>query len=120
MNKYELYLILDPLLAESQLQDSLLKVESILSVEGGIVDKKLSYGIRKLAYPIRKRSSGACELFHFSSAPNLIQRINKELSRDERFIRFLITKLDKHAIAYNLQKGNQEKESRESEQSDLH
>ena len=60
--------------------------------------------MRKLAYPIQKKSTGFYHLIEFKADGNILADVETELKRDERILRFLTVKLDKHAIAYNEKK----------------
>lgn len=55
-------------------------------------------------------SSGFYQLFEFKAEGNVIENLETELKRDERVIRFLTVKLDKHAIAYNEKKRSKKAE----------
>jgi len=57
--------------------------------------------MRKLAYPIQKKSTGFYHLIEFRSEGNLISDLEITFKRDERVLRFLTVKLEKHAVAYN-------------------
>ena len=60
--------------------------------------------MRKLAYPIQKKSTGFYQLIEYKAEGELIADVETEFRRDERVLRFLTVKLDKHAIAYNEKK----------------
>jgi small subunit ribosomal protein S6 len=57
--------------------------------------------LRKLAYPIQKKTTGYYHLTEFKAPGELINKLEVELRRDERVLRFLTIALDKHAVAYN-------------------
>ena len=57
-------------------------------------------GLRKLAYPIQNKKSGFYHLFEFQIDGEAIQGLEVEFRRDERFMRYLTVKLDKHAVAW--------------------
>ena len=59
-----------------------------------------NWGMRKLAYPINKKSSGFYQLFEYQADPSLIAELEVKFKRDERIMRFLTVKLDKHAVAW--------------------
>jgi small subunit ribosomal protein S6 len=62
------------------------------------------WGLRKLAYPIQKKSSGFYHLMEYRADGDTIKELEVAFKRDERVIRFLTVRLDKHAIAYNEKK----------------
>ncbi|MGN0032521.1 MAG: 30S ribosomal protein S6 [Candidatus Limimorpha sp.] len=104
MNQYETVFILTPVLSEEQMKEAVAKFETILTNNGAEIVFKDFWGMRKLAYPIQKKSSGFYQLIEYKAEGNVIDTIETELKRDERVIRFLTVKLDKHAIAYNEKK----------------
>lgn len=101
MNTYETVFIASPLLAESALADVLGKFQGLLTENGATVEHTEQWGLRKLAYPIQKKSTGYYFLLQFSSEDGkIIDTIETAYRRDERVIRFLTFRLDKHAIEY--------------------
>ena len=56
--------------------------------------------LKKLAYPIQHKKSGFYHLFEFQAPGEVIAPYELEFRRDERIMRFLTVKLDKHAIAW--------------------
>jgi small subunit ribosomal protein S6 len=61
---------------------------------------KENWGLKKLAYPIQHKKSGFYHLFEFQVAGDVIDGYELEFRRDERVMRYLTVKLDKHAIAW--------------------
>jgi small subunit ribosomal protein S6 len=59
-------------------------------------------GLRQLAYPINKRTSGVYYCIEFTSQLGaIIAKLELALRRDERIIRHLSVKLDKYGVKYN-------------------
>ena len=104
MNQYETVFIVTPVLSEDQMKEAVKKYEDYLTGTGAEIVYEESWGMRKLAYPIQKKSTGFYHLIEYKAEGNVIADIETELKRDERVIRFLTVKLDKHAIAYNEKK----------------
>ena len=103
-NQYETVFILTPVLSEDQIKETVDKFRQfILDNEGEMVWEE-SWGIRKLAYQIRHKTTGYYHLFEYKAAPELIEKLETQLSRDERVMRYLTVKLDKNAIAHNEEK----------------
>ena len=57
-------------------------------------------GTKKLAYPIQNKKSGFYHLFEYTVDGAAINPLEVEFRRDERVMRYLTVKLDKHAIAW--------------------
>ena len=100
MNNYETVLILNPVLSEEQVKDSMDKFKSLLSSNGAECVFEDLWGLKKLKYSIQNRKTGFYVLFQFRANPNTIASLEVELKRDERIMRFLTVKLDKHALAF--------------------
>ena len=58
-------------------------------------------GFEKISVPNSKKTTGYYHLTEFKAPGELINKLEVELRRDERVLRFLTIALDKHAIAYN-------------------
>ena len=101
LNQYEVVFIMTPVLSEEQMMDTVTKFKNILSAAGGseIVHEN-NWGLRKLAYPIQKKNTGFYYLVEFKAEGELIGKLETEFKRDERVLRFLTVKMDKHSIAY--------------------
>jgi small subunit ribosomal protein S6 len=75
-----------------------------------------SWGLRKLAYPIQKKSTGFYHLVEFRADPTIIRDFEVMFKRDEKILRFLTVALDKHSIAYNEKKRNKAKTEKQKEE----
>ncbi|MDF0716228.1 30S ribosomal protein S6 [Muricauda sp. 334s03] len=100
MNHYETVFILNPVLSETQIEETVKKFEDFLIKNGAKMVSKEDWGLKKLAYPIQHKKSGFYHLFEFQVPGEAIGPYELELRRDERVMRFLTVKLDKHAIAW--------------------
>lgn len=100
MNHYETVFILNPVLSETQIKEAVEKFENFLTAKGAEFVSKENWGLKKLAYPIQNKKSGFYHLFEFKVAGEVISSFELEFKRDERVMRFLTVKLDKHAVAW--------------------
>ncbi|UOB17181.1 30S ribosomal protein S6 [Abyssalbus ytuae] len=100
MNHYETVFILNPVLSEAQIKETVKKFEDFLISKGAEFVSKEDWGLKKLAYPIQNKKSGFYHLFEFKVAGEAIDPFEVEFRRDERVMRYLTVKLDKHAIAW--------------------
>jgi small subunit ribosomal protein S6 len=66
--------------------------------------------MKKLAYPIQKKSTGFYQLFEFKADPAFIAKLETEFRRDEKVIRFMTVKLDKFAVEYSSKRKRLQKE----------
>lgn len=74
-----------------------------------------NWGMKKLAYPIQKKSTGFYQLFEFKADPAFIAKLETEFRRDEKVIRFMTVKLDKFAVEYSNKRKRLQKEKTEKE-----
>ena len=101
LNHYEAVFILTPVLSDVQSTEAVDKFRSVITENGGEIVNAEKWGLRKLAYPIQKKSTGFYNLFDFKVGPEVIAKLELAFRRDERVLRFLSFRLDKHAIAYS-------------------
>jgi small subunit ribosomal protein S6 len=100
LHDYETVFILNPVLSEDQTKDAVAKFKKLITDNGGQIVHEDNWGLRKFAYPIKKKSSGYYTVLHFQAAPNFIKGFETEYRRDERVLRSLVVSLDKHAVTY--------------------
>lgn len=100
MNSYETVFILTPVLSEEQAKEAVQAFESKISSLSGKVSHSESWGLRKLAYPIQKKSTGFYFLTEFAAPGEAISELEVMFKRDERVMRFLTVKMDKDHLAY--------------------
>ena len=101
MKNYETVFILNPVLSEDQAKDTVDKFVKVLKKANADVLNIENWGLKKMAYPINKKSTGFYNLIEFKADAAVIDTLETEYRRDESIMRFLTTVLDKHAIVYN-------------------
>ena len=100
MNHYETVFILNPVLSEDQIKEAVKKFAAIITDKGGKFVNQEDWGLKKLAYPIQNKKSGFYHLFEYTVDGAAINPLEVEFRRDERVMRYLTVKLDKHSIAW--------------------
>ena len=100
MNCYETVFILTPVLSDDQMKEAVEKLKGILTQNGAEIVNEELWGLKKLAYPIQKKSTGFYVLFEFKGEPTIVKKLETAYRRDERVIRFLTFRLDKYAQEY--------------------
>ena len=113
--QYETVIVLTPVLLQEQVEEAVAKYRKFLSDNGAVIVHENNWGLRKLAYPIQKKSTGFYFLFEFQADPTMIAKMEIEYKRDERIMRFLTIALDKHAIAYNERKRKNASQKKQEE-----
>ena len=100
MNNYETVFILTPVLSDAQMKEAVEKIKGILTSQKAEIVNEENWGLRKLAYPINKKSTGFYQLIEFKAEPTVIDVLETQFRRDERVIRFLTFRQDKFAAEY--------------------
>lgn len=100
VNQYETVFIMTPVLSEDQMKETVQKFEKILTDKGAEIVHQENWGLRKLEYPIQKKTSGFYQLIEFKAEPTVVADLELQYRRDERIMRFLTVSMDKYAIAY--------------------
>jgi len=113
MNHYETVFIATPVLSEAQMKEAVEKFLGILKDGGAEIVHEENWGLKKLAYPIQKKSTGFYYLVEFKAEGNVIQKLETEYRRDERIIRFLTFKMDKYAVEYSIKKRSKKEAKKE-------
>ncbi len=99
-NHYETVFIVTPVLSAEQAKETVEKFKKLMLDAGAEMKNEEHWGLKKLAYPIQKKSTGFYQLFQFEVEGDFIAKLELAFKRDERIMRFLTVKLDKHAVAY--------------------
>ena len=99
-NQYETVFILTPVLSEQQMTETVEKFKAWLTEKGAELLNEENWGMKKMAYPIQKKSTGFYTLLEFKAEPEVIERLEVAYRRDERVLRYLTVKLDKYAAQY--------------------
>jgi small subunit ribosomal protein S6 len=100
MYQYETVFILTPVLSEEQAKEAVGKFRKILKDLNANIVHEESWGLRKLAYQIQKKSTGYYHLFEFIGTGDTVANLELAFKRDERVMRFMTIALDKHGVAY--------------------
>jgi small subunit ribosomal protein S6 len=100
MNHYETVFILNPVLSEVQVKETVSKFEDYLTSKGATMVSKEDWGLKKMAYEIQNKKSGFYHLFEFTVAGEVLKGFETEFRRDERVMRFLTVSLEKEAISW--------------------
>ena len=104
LNQYETVFIATPVLSESQMKEAVSKFKKVITDNKGEIVYEEDWGLKKLAYPIQKKSTGFYHLIEFKAESDLIAKLETEFRRDERIIRFLLVGLDKYAVEWATKK----------------
>ena len=100
MNQYETVFILTPVLSDEQMKETVAKFTKLLKDNGAEILNEETWGLKKMAYAIQKKSTGFYCLLEFKAEPTIVNTLETGYRRDEKVIRFITVKLDKYAALY--------------------
>ena len=90
MTKYEFVYILDPSLDEAAANANFDKYMKLVKEQGGEVTHQESWGRKKLAYEIDKKTEGTYFYARFKADRTALTEVNRQLRYDEDVMRTLI------------------------------
>lgn len=100
MNQYEAVFIMNPVLSAEQVRETVEKFKGLIESKEGKVLQEEDWGLKKMAYPIQHKRSGFYHLMEFEAPGEIIAPLEVEMKRDERIMRFLTMKMDKHHVEF--------------------
>ena len=92
---------MNPVLSEEQMRETVQKFTKLLKDRKAKIVAEENWGLKKMAYSIQKKKTGFYYLIEFTT-DNIELNNNLEVAykREERVMRWLTVKLDKHAVTY--------------------
>ena len=115
-SQYETVFIATPVLSEIQMKEAVQKFKKVITDNEGVIIHEENWGLKKLAYPIQKKSTGFYYLIEFSGTGELIDKLEVQYRRDERIIRFLTFRMDKFSVEYAEKKRRQRETVKQKEE----
>ena len=105
MRNYEVTFIVDPVLSGDEIKSTAQTYVKMIQAEGAKIVHDGEMGLRQLAYPINRRTTGIyyCTEFEVENG-DMIAKVELAMRRDERIMRFLTVALDKYGVKYNADK----------------
>jgi small subunit ribosomal protein S6 len=91
MKKYEFALVLQESTGKDETKANKLVADLVSQVKGKIIETKVM-GIRPLAYPINKQTSGWYAFYVVSVPEEEITQLNQLAEIDEKILRYLIVR----------------------------
>jgi small subunit ribosomal protein S6 len=104
MNNYELMVIFTPVLSDEDFKSAQKKITSLVTANGGEVVHENPWGLKSLAYPIAKKTTGLYWVMEYKAPSDFNEKLKIQLLRDESVMRHMFTALDKYAVEYNAKK----------------
>ncbi|MBW1974626.1 MAG: 30S ribosomal protein S6 [Deltaproteobacteria bacterium] len=94
MRKYEVFFIVDPDLNDEETTSIEKKFREIVEREGGRVLTYKSWGKKRLAYPVKKRTRGHYFLMEMAGDSELPLEVERNMRIDDRVLKFITVKLE--------------------------
>ena len=104
MNNNELMVIFTPVLSDDEFKAEQKKYTRMVTDAGGAVVAENAWGLKSLAYPIQKKTTGLYWVMEYTAPSDFNEKLKIQMLRDENVLRQLCTKLDKYAVEYNAKK----------------
>ena len=104
MQNYELMVIFTPVLSEEEYKAAQKKYADLVSENEGEVVHVNPWGLKSLAYPIQKKTTGLYWVMEYKAPSIFNEKLKIQLLRDESVLRHMFTALDKYAVEYNAKK----------------
>ncbi len=93
MRHYETTFVLRPNLGEDQFNEIIERTTSIITGDGGTVIEVDRWGMRKLAYEIKKEVQGYYVYINYAAPGKTVDEIERIFRLDDRLLRYLTIKL---------------------------
>jgi len=104
MQNYELMVIFTPVLSDEDYKAAQKKFTAMVVEAGGKILNEKPWGLKSLAYPIAKKTTGLYWVFEYIAPSDFNEKLKIQLLRDDNVLRHLFTALDKYAVEYNERK----------------
>ncbi len=104
---YETTFILVPDLPGDEQKQAVDKFISLIKDNDGEVHNIEHWGMRKLAFPIKRRTNGYYVFVEFTANPEFVAKLEQNYRYDDNVIRYLTVKLDKFHKEFNLKRREQ-------------
>ncbi len=93
MRRYETTYILRPHLGEGKFTEIIDRTNAIITDDGGSVINLERWGLRKLAYEIKKEKQGYYVYFDYAAKPSAVSEMERIFRIDDQVLRYLTIKL---------------------------
>jgi len=104
MQNYEMMVIFTPVLSDDEFKAAQKKYMDLITSNGGSVVHSNPWGLKSLAYPVQKKTTGIHWVLEYSAPSDINEKLKIQLLRDEQVLRQMVIRLDKFAVEYNQKK----------------
>ncbi|MBW1699765.1 MAG: 30S ribosomal protein S6 [Deltaproteobacteria bacterium] len=89
MRRYETIVIIDPDLTEEQRTPLFDRIEGIISENGGLLIKNDQWGLKKLAYEVKKKARGFYARLDYGGTGALVNELERMFRIDDRVLKYM-------------------------------
>lgn len=104
MLQYETVIIFTPVLSDEEYKRTTEAYKDLIKANGGEVTHEELWGLRQLAYPIKKKTTGLYLVLEYKGENATVSKLEIQFNRDENILRYMTIKLDKFSADYNERK----------------
>lgn len=94
MRRYETLIVLHPDLPEAQIRETIDRIKRLIEGHGGEWHEGNEWGMRDLAYDIRKLSRGYYVVVEYTAKPDVTRELERTLKIGDEFLRFISVAVD--------------------------
>ena len=94
MRRYELMVILDPELEERTVAPSLDQFLTVVTKDGGVVDKVDIWGRRRFSHEIQKKTEGIYAVVDMTASADSVKELDRQLNLNEAVLRTKVMRPD--------------------------
>ena len=96
--------IFTPVLSDDEFKAEQKRFAAMVTENGGSVVSENPWGLKSLAYPIQKKTTGLYWVLEYTAPSDFNEKLKIQLLRDDNVMRHMFTALDKYAVEYNERK----------------
>ena len=89
MHRYETLFVLHPELPEAQVRETIDRVKRLIESMSGQLGETQDWGMRDLAYPIRKQPRGTYVLAQYTARPDVVKELERTMKLADEILRFI-------------------------------
>ena len=112
MRRYEQIYILRPSLSEGEITTVVENTNQLILDENGAIIYLDRWGMRKLAYPIKKETQGYYVLCDFAATPEVVSEIERKFRIDDSVLKYLTVKTAEEISADEIESARSEAEEK--------
>ena len=92
MKEYELAVIFDATLEEENIDQEIAKLTTLLEKEKCEIARIDKWGVKKLAYPIKKQDNGFYAIIYFNGTSDIIPELDRINKINDLVLRHMVVK----------------------------